>query len=88
MLFTQIMQMQQRFAERATQEDKFVPQRPGLLSEQEKTMRVETSPPARMAVDKPAVEMIQDTSAADSSTDIFSGILRDAETDLIMNQKP
>ena len=51
-------------------------------------MRVETSPLVRMAVDKPAVKIIQDTTSADSSADLFEGILRDAEIDLIMNQKP
>ena len=32
--FTQIMQMQQRFAKRAMQEDEFVQETPGLLSKQ------------------------------------------------------
>ena len=51
-------------------------------------MRVETSPLVRMAGDKPAVKIIQDTPSADSNTDLFEGILRDAENDLIMTQKP
>ena len=84
MPFTQIMQMQQRFAERAMQEDKFVQQTPGRLSEQGRTTRDETSPLVRMAVDKPAVKIIRDTTSADSRTDLFEGILREAQNNLIM----
>ena len=88
MLFTQIMQMQQRFAEKAMQEDKFVQQTPEHPSEQGRTMRDETSPLVRMAVDKPAEKIIQDTTSADSSAELFTGILRGAQNNLIMNQKP
>ena len=82
MRFTQIMQMQQRFAERAMQEDKFAQQTPGQLSEQGRTMRDEMSPLVRMAVDKPAVQIMQDTTTADSSTDLFVAMLRDSHNNL------
>ena len=88
MLFTQIIQMQQRFAERAMQENKFVQQTPARLSEQGRTMRDETSLLVRMAVDKPAVQIMQDTTSAGSSTDLSVAMLRNPQNNLIMNQKP
>ena len=82
------MQMQQRFAERAMREGKFVQQTPGLLTEQGRTMRDEMSPLVKMAVDKPAVQIMQDNTSADSSTDLFEAILSDAKDNLIMNEEP
>ena len=82
MLFTQIIQMQQRFAERATQEDKFVQQTPGLRSKQGRTTQGETQPLVITAVDKPAVQIMPDTTSAASSTDLFIAMLRDAQNDL------
>ena len=82
MAFTQIMRMQQRFAEGAIQEDKFVQRRPGLLSKQGRTTQGETQPLVITAVDKPAVQIMQDTTSAGSSTDLFIAMLRDAQNDL------
>lgn len=41
-----------------------------------------------MAIDKPAVQIMQDTRSADSSADLFEAILRDAKDNLIMNEEP
>ena len=41
-----------------------------------------------MAIDKTAVQIMQDTTSADSSTDLFEAILSDAKDNLIMNEEP